>query len=106
MTVSSRTTHEVSKDGNLYFLLNAFIGAYNRRTDVLAHSAALLGGGLEAIALALSSEEDNSAEIAKLTDQVRASREALQAALDNQPGAQPTTPTNPTTDQQQGDANG
>ncbi|HEX7333427.1 MAG TPA: hypothetical protein VF290_18125 [Pyrinomonadaceae bacterium] len=28
--------HEIRKIGNLYFLINAFIGAYNRRTDVLA----------------------------------------------------------------------
>src|SRR6185503_10270881 len=35
-TFTRRHIHEVSKDGSLYFLLNAFIGAYNRRTDILA----------------------------------------------------------------------
>lgn len=32
---------EVGKSGNLYYLINAFIGAYNRRTDALLNS----GGG-------------------------------------------------------------
>lgn len=34
--ITRRYIHEVSKDGALYFLLNSLIGAYNRRTDVLA----------------------------------------------------------------------
>lgn len=33
--------HEIRKSGNLFFLLNAFLGAYNRRTDMLAGA----GGG-------------------------------------------------------------
>lgn len=33
--------HEVRKAGNLYFLLNAFIGAYNRRTDVMERAVKL-----------------------------------------------------------------
>lgn len=87
MTVFGRTTHEVGKEGsNLYFLINAFIGAYNRRTDALTRSATVLSSGIEAIALALSTGEDNSAEIAKLTSQIRASREALQTAINNQKG--------------------
>ena len=36
-----RTIHEVEKTGNLYFLLNAFIGAYNRRTDVMERAVKL-----------------------------------------------------------------
>lgn len=28
--------HEIRKGGNIYFLINTLIGAYNRRTDVLA----------------------------------------------------------------------
>lgn len=32
---------EVGKSGNLYYLINAFIGAYNRRTDALVNA----GGG-------------------------------------------------------------
>lgn len=34
--IMSDTIHEVRKGGHLFFLINAFIGAYNRRTDVLA----------------------------------------------------------------------
>jgi hypothetical protein len=33
--------HEIRKGGNLYFLLNAFIGAYNRRTDVMERAVKL-----------------------------------------------------------------
>ena len=36
-----KTIHEVEKTGNLYFLLNAFIGAYNRRTDVMERAVKL-----------------------------------------------------------------
>ena len=32
---------EISKTGNLYFLLNAFLGAYNRRTDVMERAVKL-----------------------------------------------------------------
>lgn len=34
--ITRRHVHEVSETGKLFFLLNAFIGAYNRRTDILA----------------------------------------------------------------------
>jgi hypothetical protein len=33
---TDKLVQEIEKQGNVYFLLNAFIGAYNRRTDVLA----------------------------------------------------------------------
>lgn len=33
--------HEIRKSGNLYFLINAFIGAYNRRTDVMERAVIL-----------------------------------------------------------------
>jgi hypothetical protein len=80
MALFRRTVHEVSKEGgNLYFLINAFIGAYNRRTDAIS-------GGLKAIALALSTPQDNSAEVQRLinesTKQVHAQVEALKSALD------------------------
>lgn len=35
MGIFRETVHEVAKQGNFYYLFNAFIGAYNRRTDVL-----------------------------------------------------------------------
>lgn len=34
-----RRIHDVPEKGTLQFLLNAFLGAYNRRTDVLARGA-------------------------------------------------------------------
>lgn len=37
----SDTIHEVRKQGNIYFLLNAFLGAYNRRTDVMERAVKL-----------------------------------------------------------------
>ena len=40
-TITRRYVHEISKDGTLYFLLNAFIGAYNRRTDVMERAVKL-----------------------------------------------------------------
>lgn len=33
---TERVVHDIEEQGKLYFLLNALIGAYNRRTDVLA----------------------------------------------------------------------
>lgn len=43
-----------------------------------------LGSGLHAIALALSTNEDNSAEIREQADKVRAVREKLQTSVSNQ----------------------
>lgn len=37
--MSADKVHEIKKNGNIYYLINAFIGAYNRRTDTLS------GGG-------------------------------------------------------------
>ena len=37
----NRLVIEIDKSGSLYFLLNAFLGAYNRRTDVIAKAAGL-----------------------------------------------------------------
>lgn len=33
--------HEIRKQGNIFFLLNAFLGAYNRRTDVMERAVKL-----------------------------------------------------------------
>ena len=43
-----------------------------------------LAKGLEAIALAASTPEDNSAHIKDLTEKVRAVREKLKTSIDNQ----------------------
>ena len=32
--------HEIERDGSLFYLLHALIGAYNRRTDVMERIAA------------------------------------------------------------------
>lgn len=37
--ITRKYLHEVEEKSKLYFLLNSFIGAYNRRTDVLAKSS-------------------------------------------------------------------
>ena len=75
--------HEVRKQGNLYFLINAVIGAYNRRTDALS-------GGMQAIALALSTPQDNStavqAEIDRLTAELKASRLNVEEAIKQDKG--------------------
>ena len=76
-----KTVHEVEKAGNLYFLLNSFNGALNKL-------ASMIGGGLQAIALALSTPQDNSAavqaEIDKITAQLNASNAELKGAIDQQ----------------------
>lgn len=35
----NRTVHEVDKHGHLAFLISAFLGAYNRRTDAMLRIA-------------------------------------------------------------------
>lgn len=72
--ITTKTIHEVSKDGNLYFLLNGFNGALNKLAEQI-------GGGLRAIALALSTPNDNSAEVKELTDKLKQSQGVLQTAI-------------------------
>jgi formiminotetrahydrofolate cyclodeaminase len=78
VTFTRRVVHEVSKDGSLYFLLNGFNGALNKL-------ASEIGGGLRAIALALSTPKDNSAEVQKQIDQyvaqLRGSTDKLDTAV-------------------------
>lgn len=73
--------HEVEKGSNLYFLLNGFNGALNRL-------ASEVGGGLRAIALALSTPQDNStqvqAEIDKLTARLHASTTTVDESVKRQ----------------------
>lgn len=40
-TFTRRYVHEISKEGSLFFLFNAFLGAYNRRTDVMERAVKL-----------------------------------------------------------------
>ena len=72
---TDKVIHEVEKAGNLYFLLSGFNGALNRL-------ATEIGGGLRAIALALSTPEDNSAEVKELTTKLKQSSDALKSAVD------------------------
>lgn len=55
--------HEVRRSSELYKLLNAFIGAYNRRTDVLA------------------AERADQQKINELTQQLKAANDSLAASL-------------------------
>lgn len=68
-------THEVDRRGNLFFLIHSMIGAYNRRTDAIAR-------GMNAIALALSTPEDNSAEVKELTARTKAVADVLEDAAE------------------------
>lgn len=70
-------THEVSAKGNLDLILRGTNGAVNKLADVI-------GEGLHAIALALATKEDNSAEIRELAAKVKSERMKLQTSLNNQ----------------------
>lgn len=76
-----RTYHEVERGSNLDFLLRASIGAFNRFTDTV-------GKGMTAIALALSTPNDNSAEVQKQIDefvkQLKSSSDNVEDAIKQQ----------------------
>ena len=102
-TVSDKI-HEIRKQGNIFFLLNAFLGAYNRRTDVLAKASAGNDGPkldellertrpladfpllVERVAIihALLVDDSDPEQIAQLAARVRSIREKLKASLDSQ----------------------
>ena len=79
MAVFGRTVHDVTAGSNLDLILRGFNGAFNRFTDVL-------GSGLHAIALALSTPQDNSAEVKELTAKLKQSTDVLRAAIDKAKG--------------------
>lgn len=70
---SSRLILEVPLNGNLDKVLKSFIVAVDG-----------IGDGLHAIALALSTKEDNSAQILEFANKVKAAREKLKQSVDNQ----------------------
>ena len=71
-------THEVEKGSRLDLLVSGVLnGGLNRLADEI-------GDGLHAIALALSTKEDNSAQVLELTNKVKAVREKLKTAIDKQ----------------------
>lgn len=69
-------THRVEKSGSLFNLLSAVLTAYNRRTDTFA-------GGMKAIALALSTPQDNSTEVQKHIDALTSRVDTQVSTLDN-----------------------
>lgn len=70
-------THVVPAGSNLDLILRGTNGAVNKLADAI-------GGGLRAIALALSTPHDNSTEVKGYVEQLKASQVALQTAIDNQ----------------------
>lgn len=74
-----RVTHDIGERGksNLFFLLNALNGALNKFAEEI-------GDGLHAVALALSTKEDNSAQILELANSVKSVREKLKTSVDKQ----------------------
>lgn len=81
-----KTIHEVTPKSNLDLILRGTNGAVNKLADAI-------GGGLHAIALALSTPQDNSEAVQKQIDQataqMKSSTDALDAAVQqNQPKQQ------------------
>lgn len=72
---SSQTVfHDVRKGGNLDLILRGFNGAINKFADAV-------GGGLQAIALALSTPQDNSQEVKEQIARLKSSRTELDTAI-------------------------
>lgn len=78
-----RHFHEVERGSNLDLILRGANGAVNKLADAI-------GGGLKAIALALSTPQDNSAqvqaEIDKATAQLKELDRSLKSAIDQSKG--------------------
>lgn len=75
---TERVVHDVDKGSNLDLLVRGFHGIGNRAVDALVG----VGAGLQAIALALSTPQDNSQQVQQLIDRIRSVREGLQSAID------------------------
>lgn len=74
-----RIFHDVAKGSNLDLVLRGFNGAINRFSDAVEN-------GLVAIAIALSTPHDNSAEVLEQVDKLRAAKKSLKSSVDaNQP---------------------
>lgn len=69
--------HEIRKAGNLYFLVNPLIGAYNRRTDVLAK---LNGGDNSQILIAINNLDRKVDKMSSNIDRIE--KEAADLAED------------------------
>lgn len=84
-------TLEVPDGKNLDALIGSLAGAINRHADAvappetsLAEALNNIGEGLQAIALALSTKEDNSAQILEFASRIKTQREKLKQSVDNQ----------------------
>lgn len=75
-----RRIHEVARGSNLDLILRAFNGIGNRFVDAVLN----LGDGLHEIAVAISTSDDNSAEVKALADRLKIQREALQKSINQQ----------------------
>lgn len=71
---TERVIHEVEKGSNLDLLVRGFHGIGNRLVDAVL-----------ALATALSTREDNSAEVRELTERIRTQVSALDSASKQQP---------------------
>lgn len=69
-------THDIQRGSNLDLLMRGFHGIANRFIDAI-------GGGLQAIALALSTPHDNSTEVQKQIDALTASLKPEADALED-----------------------
>lgn len=76
-----RIFHEVERGGNLDLILRGANGAVNKLADAT-------GGGLKAIALALSTPQDNSAQVQaaidKMVAELNAGTAQVQDAINQQ----------------------
>lgn len=75
---TGRVFHDIEKGSNLDLLVRGFHGIGNRLVDSLNG----IGAGLQAIALALSTPQDNSKQVQEVIDRIRNVRENLQSAID------------------------
>ena len=70
-------THDIARGSNLDLLVRGFHGIGNRLVDAI-------GGGLQAIALALSTPNDNSEEVKQYAERIKKQVEILEAAAKSQ----------------------
>lgn len=81
--ITRRYVHDVAAGSNLDLILRGFNGVANRFVDAV-------GGGLKAIALALSTPQDNSSQVQQELDKVEAklksTTDKLQSAIDKSKG--------------------
>lgn len=79
---TGRVIHDIEKGSNLDLLVRGFHGIGNRLVDSLNG----IGAGLQAIALAVSTPEDNSTEVREAVEKIRALRKDLQSSIDRNKG--------------------